>query len=119
MTDSTFPTVEFRMLLTVTGPRKSKLLELYRRKFGALMKAMYGVHKNSLDYDDLPALRATLANRREFKDVEDVVFKQVKPPLLQLLLDAAPMYSVCPTPMQAYILLSAGVRSTHFEDPQP
>lgn len=116
MTTDTFPTVEFRMQLTVSGARKSKLLELYRRKLGALMKAMYGVRKNSLDYDDLPALRAALADRRDFKDVEEVVFQQVRPPQLQLLLDAAQIYSVCPVPMQAYILLSAGVRSTHFED---
>lgn len=120
MPDPTFrlPEVKFRMDITAPGEVKSKLLELYNRKLGSLMKAVYATPLNSLDYEDLPRIRAAiLGGSDRFEHVEGAVFERVPETKARLLMNAAPIYNACPVPMQAYILLSLGIRSHHLESP--
>jgi hypothetical protein len=117
MSDQNFrlPEVKFRMDIAAPGGTKTKLLELYNRKLGSLMKAVYSSTLNSFDYEDLPRIRAIIrGGLRKCENVETVVFEQVSESKAQLLMNAGPIYNACPIPMQAYILLSLGVRSQHF-----
>ena len=119
MTDNNFrlPEVKFRMDINAPGEAKSKLLELYNRKLGSLMKAVYSSSLNSIDYEDLPRIRNIIrSGSNRFEHIETAVFEHVSDVKARLLMNAAPIYNACPIPMQAYILLSVGIRSQHLTE---
>lgn len=110
------PQVKFRMDIVAFGESRTKLLELYKEKLGTLMREALDARLNSLDYEDLPALREAIRKNGKLQDISSVVFKQVGDVKFKVLLDAAPIFNVCPIEMRAFVLLALGVRSAHMRE---
>lgn len=110
------PEVQFRMDISAPGEAKSKLLELYNFKLGALMKLAYSATLNAADYEDLPLIRdALVAGGFRGEDLSLIAFDVVSESRARALADAAPIFNFCPVPMKAYILLALGVRSHNLK----
>jgi hypothetical protein len=118
MSDSSFrpPLVRFRYDVVAFGEQRTRLLELYRAKFVQLMRAALSVRLNSLDYDDLPALRALVGKYDKFQDVSTVAYRAMSQRHFKVLFDCSPMYNACPPDMKAFLLLTLGVRSHHLTE---
>jgi hypothetical protein len=110
------PLVRFRYDLVAFGEQKTRLLELYRAKFSQLMRSSLSVQLNSLDYDDLPALRALVGKYDKLQDVSSVAYRVMEYGHFKALFDCSPMYNAAPADLKAFLLLALGVRSHHLTE---
>lgn len=108
------PLVRFRYDLVAFGEQRTRLLELYRGKFSQLMRTALSVRLNSLDYDDLPVLRALVGRYDKLQDVSSVAYRAMEHGHFKALLDCSPMYNAAPVDLKAFLLLALGVRSHHL-----
>lgn len=108
------PRVRFRYDMCVSSETRTRILEVYGDRLADLMKRTFSTRLNSLDYEDLPALRLVVAGAPKFQDLSTRCFAVMEGTAFKLLFDAAPAYNAFPADFQAYVLLALGVRSRHL-----
>lgn len=117
MSDAVMPRIAFRYDMVAHGENRERLLDLYRERFGLLMRDVVRTKLTAPDYADLPALRLIVKALPKLQDVMHAALDRASPGRFSQLLSVAPVYNVSPVDVKAYVLLTSGVRSSQFARP--
>jgi len=93
---------------------REHLLDNYGPRFQRLIREAKHRDRRPLpmDVEALPALRALLARAGTVAKLVPEIGGQLPPARLQELVDVAPLFDLAPRDLQAFLLLSIGVRET-------
>src|SRR5271167_1393753 len=98
--------VRFRFFLSADNDRRFKrLFSVYSRKFSELISKTMTTPLTTVDYDDLPAIRAQLSDKGSLDTVLADVGRLLPAESIRLLIDVTPIYNICPKDLRAFILL--------------
>jgi hypothetical protein len=117
MAEVRLPKIAFRYDMVAFGEARDRILELYRERFGTLMRDVVRTRLTAADYADLPALRSIVRALPKLQEVLHAVHDRASPGRFSQLLSVGPVYNVCPVDVKAFILLTSGVRSPQFARP--
>jgi membrane protein required for beta-lactamase induction len=90
--------------------QKSRLLGLYGERFNRLVREAKAREYFALDYRRLPAIRELLGQRGTVERLIPVLRPILPEAALLELLEVGPVFNLASVDLQAYILLSLGVR---------
>lgn len=108
-------TVRVKFRFKIQFRKESRhLMRLYSEKFSALMSQCSSAVFTQADYEDLPEIRKYVTKTTLVSDLADVL-QQAKVEVRKMILDTAPVFNESPTDLKSFILLAAGVRSSHFK----
>lgn len=90
--------------------QKTKLLNRCGTKFFKLVHEAKQKKYNSLDYEALPRIRQLLRKGKTLDKIMPVVLTELNEETCKDLIEISPLFNQSPVDLQAFILLSLGIR---------
>ena len=105
------PKVRFILELNFSSrTQKDRYLSLYGEKFFNLIKEAKSKRYFASDYDNLEPIRQLLRQHGKVADLIPALTGQISEANLIKLTDVSPVFNVAPRDLQAYLLMSLGLR---------